>query len=133
MKPLFFFSAIVLVLFNCAPPSPRAESVLSLAPPTEVSINCESDSCQISWRASEHADEEKFAGYKIYVSKTSLLFVSPKDLPQPVTVDKTHGIARIAKPERTVFVHVRSYTIDGKVSLPSLPELQIEKLDSQSH
>lgn len=89
-------------------------------------MRCQSDSCQISWRASTQEIEEDFAGYQVYVSSTSLLFASPNQLPIPITVGKNKKKVVIKKPENSVFIHVRSSTIKGKISLPSLPELKIE-------
>jgi hypothetical protein len=126
MKPPLFFVLLISIFLSCPPPSPKVESVLSLAPPTDVGLHCESDSCLITWRASRHEDLEEFAGYRIYISKTSLIFVSPNELLKPLTAEKDQKRIKIAKPENAAFVHLRSFTSDGKISLPSLPELKIE-------
>lgn len=87
-------------------------------------MQCKPDSCQISWKASTQENEKEFAGYKVYISNTSLLFASPSQLPTPITVGKDKKVVSFEKPVKTVFIHVRSYSTKNKLSLPSLPEIK---------
>ncbi len=125
MKSPLLFSLLILIC-TCTPPTPKLESLFRLTPPGDVRVRCETDSCRITWLASTHEDDPDFAGYQIYISNTSLLFASSAQLPIPITVSRSKKIMLIEKPVNPVFIHMRSFTDDRKISLPSLPELYLE-------
>ncbi len=119
--------ALLLFLAACAGTAPRVLDVTELAPPQQVRFERTGEGVVIRWKPSPHHDRAAFAGYNVYVSQRSLIFAEIAKLPEPVRVgkDSTQVLLRDLSKSATYFVHVRSRTREGDLSLPSLPELVI--------
>ncbi|MFQ5652933.1 MAG: hypothetical protein ACE5IY_23645, partial [bacterium] len=120
-------------LFSCAPTLPKVKKVTELSPPFQVSTTIAGDSLIVRWQPSPHEPRPDFAGYNLYVSGKSLVFAAVAELPVPALVGKERHQLVLPTPEGSpIFVHMRSRTKNGEISLPSLPELTISGSKTQS-
>lgn len=111
----------------CAANRPPVRDVTELAPPTRVTYTVENGTVKIVWGASPDTGRAYFEGYNVYYAPRSLMLSAFDDLPTPILADKTqHGVQLTdLKPAVRYFIHVRSRDTSGRVSLPSLPELDV--------
>ncbi len=122
------FCGMAWLLFSCAGTGTPVLPVTELAPPGDVAFRMVRDSVEISWQASKHETLPVFAGYNIYISTSSLTFAASGELPPPIVLPKGDHSYRLARTRigQTTFVHVRSRSRNGELSLPSLPELCVK-------
>jgi len=122
-----FGSFFVLLASGCAGSGPRVKDVIELAPPRHVRLVQESGGWVVTWEASPHETRPDFAGYNVYLGRRSLVFGPVRELPEPFILPKTEHAFRLPPLEAGVsyFVHVRSRSTGGALSLPSLPELHL--------
>jgi len=122
------FWGMAWLLFSCAGAGTPVLPVTELAPPGDVEFTMARDSVEIRWQASRHEALPDFAGYNIYISTSSLTFAASGELPRPIVLPKGDHSYRLAKTrlDQTTFIHVRSRSRNGALSLPSLPELCIK-------
>ncbi len=121
------FAAFFLLLHGCSTVVPNLRSVADLAPPRNVTYTLASDTLTISWHHGQPEQLHDLAGYSLYVAENSLIFAALADLPSPYRLDaeKTSYSIALDTLQTTYFVHLRSRSVKGDLSLPSLPELEI--------
>lgn len=119
---------LVLILFvpGCLPPPPLADYI-TLPPPDNVRAELASGRIAISWQAPATRNNPIIA-YQIYVAQKSLVYSAMRELPAPVAVVPAARTA-VSLPHPgwhgEIFLHVRSLSQRGQLSLPSLPEVRL--------
>lgn len=103
--------------------------VTELTPPRNVTAVAEDSVIVVRWQPSTDENQTDFAGYNLYVSTQSLMvttLTSDGRLPPPIVLGKEHEKAlRDLEPGKRYFIHVRSRLEDGRLSVGSLPEVEV--------
>ena len=116
-----------LFLGACASSGLRVRRMTELAPPGRPVCVQDGAGVLFKWPASASEVSPDFAGYNVYVSRSSLILAPPDSMIPPVALGKTHSF-RLQPAEFGVsplFVHIRTRDRNGAVSLPALPELSV--------
>ena len=126
---LHLIGSFCLILYSCAANGPKVLDVTELAPPVRVQLDTDTDEYIIRWQPSYHQNDTDFTGYNIYISVKSLILAPVADLPVAVELgpDALSYVLEGGRDDNKLFVHVRSRNSKGHVSLPSLPEVIVQR------
>jgi len=124
------WNLLILVLLAGCSTHPKLLSYLELPPPEKVASRFVGDSLVVRWTpiTLPQKRQGKPFWYRVYLSRTSLMFVPVKKLPAPaaeVPGDCTRAVLRNLPGGKEWFLHVRSSSANGDLSLPSLPEVHL--------
>lgn len=128
----FFFNEkcclLLWIICSCASSSYSVRDVNELMPPTAVEVERNGKTMVVSWHPSPHENRDDFVGYGVYVARRSLMMTPVEILPAPIVVAKSQHSTTVDTLDAQVqyFVHVRSRSKNGALSLPSLPEKIVE-------
>lgn len=130
MRPAFYFMLIGLLLLSACTRKPRMLDYISLPPPGRVTAKWFPDKgILVQWKAPPHYILARIADYLVFMSDHSLVYTSIRDLPPPAKVVARQDTAcwlEVPAGADDLFLHVRSRSMDGDLSLPSLPEIHLK-------
>lgn len=127
-RKVYIILLLTVAAFRCAG-KPRILDYLTLPPPAHVSAAITAGGIEVSWKEPERATKEEIFEYRIYLSERSLMYTPISELPAPAAVlppGRTRTIVPMPAFKPPYFLHLRSATKTGNLSLPSLPEIRLQ-------
>lgn len=120
----FYLIGFCLFLVGCATSAYFILDVIDLPPPQNVQAVRHGEQIIVSWQAGRERGRAAFAGYKLFFAQHSLATTAVHELPPPILLNATDtSFALAAVDTAKLFLHMRSYLDQQRISLPSLPEV----------
>ena len=128
MQRMLILLTTVWLMAACAR-KPRMLDYISLPPPNNVTAKfVPGRGIYLRWDAPPDYLQARIADYLVFTSGQSLLYTPINRLPQPLMVVAARDTAcwiETVPDVPDLFIHMRSRSFQGDLSLPSLPEIHL--------